>query len=246
MSVDDAFFDRVAHDLRGELSTMVAGVHYLLRYGDSLTPAAREMLGRVSGAGERLARLLEELDDAVWLLETPKDLQRMPIQFGALLDDVVARVGKVAASRGARLVVELPEHSSEIMGDPDVLAAALAYVVDLAALRSRDQAVHISAEVRDGAPWIRVVDEAGPVPQELLDRIFEPFIERELLPKEQAGRRKLRLGVGMTIARAMLEAHGGSLAVELSPGGGGLVAQCKLGALIAASEPTENARAASG
>src|SRR4051812_17857126 len=67
MTVDDTFLSRVGHDLRGELATMVTGVHYVLRYEPSLGEASRQMLTRVQGAGQRLRRLLDELDDAVWI-----------------------------------------------------------------------------------------------------------------------------------------------------------------------------------
>jgi K+-sensing histidine kinase KdpD len=245
MSVDEVFFDRVAHDLRGELATMVAGVHYLLRYGESLTPSAREMLERVSGAGDRLARLLEEFDDTVWLLDRRPELPFIStLSIGALLDDVVARVGKVAAARGVRLVVEIPE-SAEIAGDPDALATALAYVVDLATLRSPAQSVYIAAGVQGGAPVVSVTDEGGAVPDALLARIFEPFVEREILPREGQGRRKQRLGLGLCIARSILEAHGGSLRAETGPGSQGLILRCALPAAAAAA-PSSSSRAASG
>jgi len=229
MSVDEGFFDRVAHDLRGELSTMLAGVHYLLRFGRNMEQPTRDMLERVSGAGDRLARLLEELDDAVWLLDTKKPLTPEKIRLADLVDDVLARAGKAAVARQVNLVVEAPEDGGDLMGDPDMLARALGYVVDLATLRSSGQTVTILVDVKDGAPFVRVSDEGGAVPEPILARLFEPFVEREILTRDApAPRRKQRLGIGLPIARAIFEAHGGSLLAEASPSSQGLVFSCVL------------------
>ena len=96
MIVEDTFLDRVAHDLRGELSTMLAGVHYLLRFGRDTGVPSREMLERVGDAGDRLTRLLEEFDDSAWLLDKPKPLLLAPVRLRMVVDDLLERSGKVA------------------------------------------------------------------------------------------------------------------------------------------------------
>jgi len=246
MSVDEVFFDRVAHDLRGELSTMLAGVHYLLRFGRDLAPPTREMLERVSGAGERLTRMLAELDDAVWLLDSKKPLMLAPFRLGDLIDEVMSRVEPTVKTRSVRLILELSDEdaAAEIVGDVDLLATALTSVVDLATLRAPQRTVHVTAETRDGAPIVRVADEGDVVPKDVLARLFEPFVEREIVPRETHGRRKLRLGIGLPIARSILEAHGGSLVVE--PGEAGLALKGVVSTLDASAIPPEKARAASG
>src|SRR5262245_1970943 len=68
---EEAFLGRVGHDLRGELATMVAGIHYLMRYERGLSDAGKQMLERVNGAGGRLRRLLDELEHAAWIKGRP-------------------------------------------------------------------------------------------------------------------------------------------------------------------------------
>ncbi|MDC3958660.1 sensor histidine kinase [Polyangium jinanense] len=248
MSVDEVFFDRVAHDLRGELSTMLAGVHYLLRFGRDLSPPTREMLERVSGAGERLTRMLAELDDAVWLLDTHKPLVLASLRFGDLVDEVMTRIEPTVKTRGIRLVLEQTDAdaAAELVGDVDLLATALTSIVDLATLRAPSGTVHVTAETRDGAPIVRVRDEGEAVPKDVLARLFEPFVEREIVPRETHGRRKLRLGIGLPIARAIFEAHGGSLVVD--PSDTGLTLRGVISLRKASEIPVEpeKARAASG
>src|SRR5207249_4478401 len=89
-AMDEAFFRRVEHDLRGELATMMAGLHFLLRYDKSLASPARDMLERVHGAGERLKRLLDEFGDAAWINLSPDRarhaIEAAPYDLAALIE----------------------------------------------------------------------------------------------------------------------------------------------------------------
>ena len=218
MIVDETFLDRVAHDLRGELSTMLAGVHYLLRFARDVPAPSRDMLERVGEAGERLARLLEEFDDTAWLLDKPKPLLLAPVTMHALLDDLVNRSAKLAALRGTRLELDFGDMvDREFVADADMLARALLYVADFAMLRAADGAVHVKASFDGEAPIVRVEDTGAAVPEQLRQRLLEPFVENELVPLIPQGRRKVRLGLGLAISRAIVEAHGGSVVIESVP-----------------------------
>jgi two-component system, OmpR family, sensor kinase len=219
MIVDDTFLDRVAHDLRGELATMLTGVHYLLHVGRDGTLPARDMLERVGEAGDRLARLLEEFDDSVWLLDKPKPLLLEPIRMRALIDDVLERSGKLSPLRGVhlRFVVsnDVPnDENREFIGDLDMLSRAILYVVDFAMLRSPRHEVQATAGFEGGLPVIRIVDEGAQIPESVSQRLLEPFVENELAHLLIQGRRKVRLGLGLAIARAIFDTHGGSLSTE--------------------------------
>ncbi len=231
MMVDEVFLDRVAHDLRGELSTMLTGVHYLLRFGRDVPTTTRDMLERIGGAGDRLTRLLEEFDDTVWLLDKPKPLLTAPVRLKALLNDVVGRSGKPAVLRGGQVRAELGDgDDGEFVGDAEMLARALMYIVDLFMIRAPEQVVRVVGTFEQGVPVVRVLDEGASVPDALLERLFEPFVENDLVPISPQGRRKLRLGLGLAISRSIFEAHGGSVDVESSSATGvsGLVLRCVL------------------
>src|SRR4051812_47197467 len=110
MSVDDVFLSRVGHDLRGELSTMITGIHYLLRYEAALGPSARQMLERINGAGKRLGRLLEEFDDAVWIDGgSPNALALEPCRIQILVKDAIERLRPIIESRAVTLDIRIPE-----------------------------------------------------------------------------------------------------------------------------------------
>ncbi|AKT41428.1 sensor histidine kinase [Chondromyces crocatus] len=241
--LDDEFFARVGHDLRGELATMLAGVDFLLRYGKSIEPSHRDMLDRVRGAGDRLKRLLDELNHAVWLYEDPnRQMVVEPCDPVVLVQKTAAELYEVAAAREARLIVdnELREGEVTLAADLDLLQVALEYVAGLALVRSRGRTVRMRlAWGDDRRPTVTISDEAGAVSPETLHRMFEPFVERSavVLQTSSTGagalppRRRERLGLGLGIARGILSAHRGSLTVAAAGEGDtmGLRFTCVLG-----------------
>lgn len=232
MTVDDKFLSRVGHDLRGELATMVTGIHYLLRYESGLGPNARQMLDRVNGAGQRLRRLLDEFDDAVWIDSGSRAaLTFSSCQADVLVKNVLGRLNQAITSREVTVELDLPEGLPAFEADEKLCESALEYVLDFALARSRKKTVRIKAAVIDGRTEISLADEGGAVDAELLPRLWEPFLERELVPKPEPGqRRRERLGLGLAIACGILTAHGGAIRAKNAPDGQGLIFECSFGA----------------
>ena len=217
--LDDTFLAHVGHDLRGELATILAGAHFLGRYEKGVTPTGADMIERVQGAGLRLKRLLDELDDAAWLV-APRPLPGSPCRVHDVLEGAGQRVARGAEPGGVEIVGPTGE-AGEVLGDPDVLAAALGYVLDFAAARSWQQPVTVSARAQGSSTILAVSDGGGEGAPDRMARLLEPFVLREVMPAvEPSQRRRERLGLGLAIARAMLEASGGALGAGAAEGGG--------------------------
>jgi two-component system, OmpR family, sensor kinase len=218
------FLSRAGHDLRGELATMVAGVHYLARYEKGVGEAGRQMLDRVTGAGQRLGRLLDELELAAWIGGRPAGaLVSGKVALGALVDPALARLERTVQQRKVTVHAEVPGDLPDLEGDAELLGVAVEYLIDFAVARSPGRGVAVRGAFVEGAPVLVVTDEGGPVAAEALARIFEPFAEKELLPRPEPGaRRRERLGLGLAIACGIFEAHGGTLTAALAPDGGGV------------------------
>src|SRR5207237_966600 len=130
-----------------------------------------------------------------------------------LVEAALERLERSIAQRTVTVETRLPDDLPELTGDLELLGVAIELVIDFAVARSPRRAVHVVATgVGGGAPVLQVDDEGGPVDAAALARIFEPFAERELVPKPEPGaRRRERLGLGLAIARGILVAHGGGL-----------------------------------
>ena len=240
-TVDEVFLSHVGHDLRGELATMVAGVHYLLRYEPELGPSARQMLDRVNGAGQRLKRLLDELDNAAWITGgNARSLVYEAVAPAVVVQAALVRLTSLALAREVTIDARLPADLPEIEADAELLGTAFEYVIDFALARSPRRAIHLGAEIVGGVPVLEIRDEGGPIEAAELDRLLEPFIEKDVVPRAEPGqRRRGRLGLGLAIAQGILQAHGGGLRVALAASGDGVVFHCTLArpSALSASPP---------
>jgi two-component system, OmpR family, sensor kinase len=230
MTVDTAFIDRVCHDFRGELAVMVMGVHYVLRYDRSLSPDARQTLQRVAGAGARLNKELDEFNDVVWLLgAVPQAPELAPCSLDHVLDTVIERFKSSPRSFRAGVIVEPHPTATECVADTDLLEVALGYVMDISLARSEKEPARITVtQLSGGATLLTVTDTGGAVASEDLERLLEPFAVYAVLPKPATGEpRRERLGLGLSIAARIFEAHGGHLHARGTPGG--LALECTFG-----------------
>jgi signal transduction histidine kinase len=227
MPDEDAFLSRVGHDLRGELATMVAGVHYLMRYETGVSDTGKQMLERVNGAGDRLRRLLDELELAAWIGgRPPGPLAVEPCHLAMLATGALGRIERAVVQRRVTVRVELPGDLPEILGDPDLLGTAVEHALDFAVARSPGRAIEVRAS---GPAELLILDEGGPVDAAGIAHIFEPFAEKQLIPRSETGaRRRERLGLGLAIARGIFVAHGGGLTAAPAPEDRGLALTCTL------------------
>lgn len=222
MQRDVAFLGRVTHDLRGELATMVAGVHYLMRYEAGVGPSGKQMLDRVNGAGQRLRRLLDELELAAWIGGTPEGATPAIEQsrLDVLVDAAIGRLQGVITQRNVTAEVAVNGELPEIEIDPELSGAAIELAIDFAVARSPGKTVHVTSAIEAGFAVVRIADEGGLPDDSALARIFEPFAEKDLVARPEPGaRRRERLGLGLAIARGVLRAQGGSVVTEPSPRG---------------------------
>jgi len=209
-----ALVGMVAHDLRTPLASIKVAVSDLREPGIVLDEESRsDLLETVEEQTDRLTRLVTTVLD-LWRLEAgalrPK---REPVDLEDLVDEAEALVERsVNASRLKRIVAtDLPP----LEVDPILMAQVLANLLENAARHSPSGSeILVEASRRRGsASEIEIsVSDSGPgVPPEQRDRIFEMF---------HRGVDGGRAGLGLAIAKAFVEAHGGRIGVGAARGGG--------------------------
>jgi two-component system sensor histidine kinase KdpD len=130
------------------------------------------------------------------------------------LDEVVPRALASLGESGRDVEVDVPEELARVDVDPGLLERAVANIAANARTWSVDRPVRIQGSQSGGRVELRVVDRGPGVPREERERIFQPFQRLGDRPGTDG------VGLGLAVARGFVEAMGGDLAVEDTPGGG--------------------------
>ena len=209
-----ALVSSVAHDLRTPLASIKVAVSDLREPGIVLPEAARsDLLETIEEQTDRLTRLVTTVLD-LWRLEAGAlKPRREPVEADDLIDEAAALVERSLDTSRLRRVVTPDLPPLEV--DPTLIAQALANLLETAARHSPPDA-EIAVEAARGRGSeneveIAVSDSGPGVPREQRDLIFELF---------HRGADGGRAGLGLAIAKAFVEAHGGRIGVGPARGGG--------------------------
>ncbi|MBV8756918.1 MAG: response regulator [Deltaproteobacteria bacterium] len=200
----DEFLAMLGHELRNPLAPMVTALE-LMRMRGAESTREEQVLSRQVG---HLSRLVDDLLDVSRITKGRIDLRRRRLE----LYDVVARGLEVASplfeQRQNHVVVDVARHGLAIEGDPDRLAQVVGNLLTNAAKYS-DPRTRITVIATRGADTVRltVKDQGVGIAPEMLDSVFGLFVQqRQTLARSQGG-----LGLGLAIARSLVELHGGTI-----------------------------------
>ncbi|WP_310468676.1 ATP-binding protein [Sphingomonas sp.] len=206
----EAFAADVTHELKNPLASLRSAVEGLGRVDD---PELRAKLLDIAGQDvRRLDRLIGDVSEAA---RTDAELARAkfePVDVGPLIEQIVGSWETRRERGDARLAFARPRAASTIvMGDAGRLARAIDNLIDNAISFSPPGGLVEIAAARVGdSIRIRVEDEGPGVPHEAREAIFNRF--HSIRPDgEQFGRHS---GLGLAIARAIVEGHGGEIDVQ--------------------------------
>ena len=207
-----AILSAVSHDLRTPLAGIKASVTSLLQDDVDWTPEARrEFLDTIAEETDRLNALVGNLLD-MSRLQTDA-LEIMPSRVG--LEEVLPGALRSLAVADDTIELDVPETLPRVLADPGLLERALANLIDNAVRFSPPGSPpRVTAGAVDGYVDVRVVDRGPGVPLADRDRLFVPF-QRLGDSGQNEG-----VGLGLAVAKGFVEAMGGEIEVEDTPGGG--------------------------
>jgi two-component system, OmpR family, sensor histidine kinase KdpD len=204
-----ALLAAVGHDLRTPLATAKAVVSGLRSRDVVLAEEdRRELLETADSALDRLTALIENLLDLSRLQAGALPVRTRPVP----LDEVVARALDDLGVQPRGVVVDLPEQLPDVVADPGLLERVIVNVVANAQSYAGDPPL-LTAITSDGRVEVRVVDTGPGISVADRERVFVPF--QRLGDSGTAG-----LGLGLALSRGLVEAMGGTLTLEETPGGG--------------------------
>ncbi|MDH1212216.1 ATP-binding protein [Pseudomonas chengduensis] len=212
--VRSEFILRASHELR----TPITGIHMafsLLRERLSLPPGGREreLIRTVDEEMHRLVQLIDDLLNFSRYQNGVQTLQRRPCDLGEMIQQLSQRFTERAAEREVTVLCEVHEPLPQLELDAAQLQRLLDNLTDNALRYSNPgDTIRLQARRQGEQVIVSVQDEGEGIPFEQQARIFEPFV--------QVGRRKGGVGLGLALAREIVQLHGGQLRVHSRPGEG--------------------------
>jgi signal transduction histidine kinase len=211
----------LAHELNQPLNAILqnAGVARMLLDSNPIPPALAEMTDIVGDIRKDDIRASEVIRRLRALLQR-HELESHPIDLNDVAQEAVSIVQPDARSRGVVLETELAGGVQPIQGDrvhlQQVLVNLLMNAMDAVAAMPREhRRVRVRTTQHDGEVRLAVADTGRGIPADRLSAIFEPFYTTK---NEGSG-----MGMGLAIARSIVEAHGGRTAAENNATGGATV-----------------------
>jgi len=206
-----ALLAAVSHDLRTPLSSVKASVSSLLQRDVDFTPdATRELLETIDEGADRLNHLIGNLLDMSRLQTGALQLVMRDVGFEEI---VPAALGGL--TQPGRVEVDVPETLPRVRADAALLERAVANVIENAIDWSPDGVrVRVEACIAQDRVDLHVVDQGPGIPPSQREEVFRPF-QRLGDSSSDNG-----VGLGLAVARGFVEAMGGDISVEDTPGGG--------------------------
>jgi len=196
----DVLLPLVSHSLRNHLS-FVRGYLDLFENGQlgELSEEQKKALEVMSSRAKKAIAGLDEIRVGL-----PKDFEKSELPVADVVKASVEGVKPLAQAKDVRIRVSMPDEGAKVMGNRDLLLHALDNVLDNAVRFSPEGGeIVVGVSEKGDSVEIRVTDKGPGIPEEKLEKVFEPFYS------EGNG-----LGVGLTLTRKIVEAHRGTVRAE--------------------------------
>jgi PAS domain S-box-containing protein len=212
----DEFLATLSHELRTPLNAVV-GYSRLLRSGTVATNRMNQMIEVLDRNATALTQMVEDVLDISRIISGKSRLRVRTLEVGRVLRDAVDTITPAAEAKGVRLHCVL-ETDASVSGDPDRLQQAFWNVLSNAVrFTPRGGRVHVRLQRVHSHVEVVVTDTGIGIPAAFLPHVFERFRQAEGGTNRQHG----GLGLGLAIARHVVEMHGGTIhAASQGPGTG--------------------------
>jgi signal transduction histidine kinase len=208
----DAFLGVLSHELRTPVTTIYGCAQLLLARGDRLGPAVgKELAADIAAESERLGRMV---DDLLVLARAERGVD-LTVRGAALVQHRLRSVVESLAAEwpDRHFVCEIPDDVPPVTGDEAYLEHVLRNLLGNAAKYGRHEVVARVA-VKGYAVVVTVEDDGPGIPPEQRDHVFELFTRLEATNKLPGA------GIGLFVARRLIEAMGGTVSVSSGSLGG--------------------------
>ena len=196
----------MAHEVRTPMGILRSSAQLLQREA-GLGAREHELVGFILSETERLNRLVTMLLECA----RPSPPEFRPHDLHVVVEGVIGLLASRAGHAGVSLRTDLPEPPIVLDCDREqIMQVLLNLVLNALSFVTPGGTVAVSTHRDEDSVWVSVVDDGPGVPEELRERIFDPFFSR----------REGGIGLGLTIVQQIVQVHGGEISVGESAWGG--------------------------
>jgi signal transduction histidine kinase len=212
----------VAH----ELATPLTAIH---GYSEALVDGMvsdneREKVSRIiHRETERLQFLVDQLRQVARLESGGEQMELVPLSLHAMVSDTQAVLAGESKRRGVIIRNLIPTDLPPVMADANRMTQVILNLLDNAIVHIPEGGtIRVESEIEDNWLWVHISDTGTGIPADKLDRIFERFYRADPSRNRTTG----GSGLGLSIVKGIVEAHGGHVKAANNPAGGAKISFC--------------------
>jgi PAS domain S-box-containing protein len=212
------FIATVSHELRTPLTSLSMGIDILSQeVVGSVNQRQKDLLVAAKDDSERLRKLVKELLDLSKLESGKYEMKKEFVDFRRLVADAVRPLRLPFEEKQIELALDIPENLPALSADSHQLNWVVTNLLSNA-IRWTDTGgkVQLTATEDHHVLYVTVADTGHGIPQESLETVFDKFVQLKSSTETTPG----SVGLGLAIAREVVEAHGGRIWVESQIGVG--------------------------
>src|SRR6266550_870362 len=212
--IKSEFIATASHELRTPLTSVQMGVHLLLEgAAGELNDKQTEVLGACREDCERLDKLMHDLLDLSKIEAGESQPELKVVRTRELIAGIAEELRPQVEAKGLKLRVALSVDLQQVEVDRTQIERVISNLVINALRHTKHGEIKINAEQRDGNVAVSICDTGSGIPTEYLPHIFDKFVQ---VPDAPTGGE----GLGLTISKSIVEAHGGQISVQSQVGRG--------------------------
>lgn len=203
----DEFLAVLAHELRSPLAPICNSLH-LLRLSEDVAPVVEHVRPIMERQVNNMVRLVDDLLEISRISRGKIELRKEPVDLLTVIGSAVETVRPLMEAGGHQLAVSLSPKPILLEADPVRIAQVISNLLNNAAKYTPTGGqVWLSAHSEGGQAAISVRDTGVGIPEDMLGHIFDMFAQIERARTDTQG----GLGIGLTLAKRLVEMHGGAI-----------------------------------
>ncbi len=207
----------IAQELRQPISSILGYTDLLMSESVGILGALqKKFLERIKAATERMRTLLDELLQLSSTTITGIDIAPQPVDLETILDQAITDISDVMKEKNINLHMDIPDEMPNLYADRDSLHQIIIHLLQNASAATPQEGnVGLQVRIKQNDPdeafmLLQVTDDGGGIPQKDIPRVFASQYRDEHAPISGVGDN----GVGLSIAKTLVEAHGGRIWIE--------------------------------